>query len=162
MSKVLLIVDMQNGFMQKSVYSNLIPRINNLIKKSKHEVYIFTKFINNDDSMVHKKLNWENLMSKQSQQICIYTPPNSIIFEKSTYGISSSQIEKIKSLLNKDDLSIDICGLQADAFVYAISLQLFDNGIFPNVLINYTATENDFSAVSKIFNHQFGKIDNRE
>ena len=76
--------------------------------------------------MVHKKLNWENLMSKQSQQICVYTPPSSIVFEKSTYGISSSQIEKIKSLLNKDDLSVDICGLQADACVYAISLQLFD------------------------------------
>ena len=162
MSKVLLIVDMQNGFMHKDIYSNLIPRVNQLIEKSNYEVYVYTKFINKDNSMQYTNLKWKNLMTKKSQQICVNTPQNSIIFEKSTYGISSSQIKKIKSLLDKENLSVDICGLQTDACVYAISLQLFDHGIFPNVLINYTATENNLSAVTYMLEHQFGKIDNRQ
>ena len=33
MSKVLLIVDMQNGFITKKAYSNLVIKINSLIKK---------------------------------------------------------------------------------------------------------------------------------
>ena len=161
MSKVLLIVDMQKGFINKQEYSNLISKINDLIKRNTYNYYIFTKFINTSDSFYVNKLNWLDLISKESQKICVTIPKNSLVFEKFGYGLVEQHIKKIKEIVASDN-KIDICGLQTDACVYAISLQLFDNHIFPNILINYTATSNNNENVKSMLIHQFGKIDEME
>ena len=160
MSKALLIVDMQNGFITKKPYSDLVSKINSLIEKNNYEYYIFTKFINRKNSFYVKKLGWKNLLSEESQKICVSIPHNNFIFEKNGYGLSQKQIEKIKEILSTEN-NIDICGLQTDACLYAISLQLFDNDIYPNILINYTATLNNNKAVRAMLIHQFGKVDER-
>lgn len=159
MNKVLLVVDMQNGFLNYECYRSLNKKIDNYIKKNDYELIIFTKFINTNDSLYEKKLNWFNLKTKQSQEICVYVPKNSIIFEKYGYGLQIEDLEKIKELGIED---IDICGLQTDACVYAIAFQLWDNGIYPNILINYTATAPEREeGAKKILLHQFGKVDER-
>ncbi len=158
MSKVLLIVDMQKGFINKKEYLDLEIKINDLIKKNTYNYYIFTKFINKSDSFYVNILNWKNLTNKDSQRICVTIPKNSLIFEKFGYGLNESQIKRIKEIVSADN-QIDICGLQTDACVYAISLQLFDNQIFPNILINYTATTNNKEYIKYMLIHQFGKID---
>ena len=78
MSKVLLIIDMQNGFMNKNVYKKLVKRIRNLIDKNDYEKYIFTKFINKNNSMFYRCLNWKNLQTEYSQNICLPVPNNSV------------------------------------------------------------------------------------
>ena len=50
MNKVLLIVDMQKGFINKKEYLDLEIKINDLIKKNTYDFYIFTKFINKSNS----------------------------------------------------------------------------------------------------------------
>ena len=161
MSKVLLIVDMQKGFINKKVYSDLLIKINDLIKRNSYDYYIFTKFINKNNSLYVSKLNWKNLMSEESQKICVAIPNNSLVIEKFGYGLNEQQIQKIKDIVSSDN-QIDICGLQTDACVYAISLQLFDNNIFPNILINYTATSTNIENVKSILIHQFGKVDDMD
>ena len=159
MKKVLLIVDMQNGFITKPNYKNLQSKINGLIKLDDYDNYIFTKFINKDESLYEKKLNWFKLKSEESQTICVDIPENSFILEKYGYGLNNEQINQIKAL-NID--SIDICGLQTDACVYAIAFQLFDNGIFPNILINYCQTSLERNSIAKeIMIHQFGNVDEK-
>lgn len=159
MKKVLLIVDMQNGFITKPNYKNLQSKINRLIKLDGYDNYIFTKFINSDESLYEKKLNWFKLKSEESQTICVDIPENSFILEKHGYGLNNEQINQIKAL-NID--SIDICGLQTDACVYAIAFQLFDNGIFPNILINYCQTSLERNSIAKeIMIHQFGNVDEK-
>lgn len=160
MGKILLVVDMQNGFMTKNIYFDLKKKINNLIKSSKYDYYIFTKFVNNKKCLYFSQLHWHDFLDEKSQKICVDIPLNSIVFKKNSYGLSQKDIRKIKKLLSKEK-EIDICGLQTDACVYAISLQLFDNGIYPNILINYTATENDFKVIKSILEFQFGKVDER-
>lgn len=71
MSKVLLIVDMQKGFINKKIYSDLVVKIDDLIKKNTYDCYIFTKFINKNNSFFVNKLNWKNLMNEESQKICL-------------------------------------------------------------------------------------------
>lgn len=160
MGKVLLIVDMQKGFINKNEYSNLINKINNLIKRNTYNYYIFTKFINKTDSFYVKKLNWKNLISEESQKICVTIPQNSIIFDKYGYGLTQKDIDKIKEIL-ADDKKIDVCGIQTGACVYAISTQLFDNLIFPNILINYTATSNNADYAKSVLVQQFGYVDEK-
>ena len=159
MKKTLIIVDMQKGFMSKPNYVNLQSKINELIKLDDYDIYIFTKFINKDESLYEKKLNWFELKSEESQTICVDIPKNSLIFEKFGYGLSNEQINQIKAL-NID--SIDICGLQTDACVYAIAFQLLDNGIFPNIPINYCQTSLERNSIAKeILIHQFGAVDEK-
>jgi len=159
MKKVLIVVDMQKGFMTKPNYVDLQSKINKFIKQNKYEHYLFTKFINKDKSFYETKLNWFGLKNEKEQAICVDVPKNSIILEKYGYGLNDNQIEQIKAL-NVDE--IDICGLETDACVYAVALQLFDSGIFPNILINYCQTSPNRNEFAKeMLVHQFGKVDER-
>ncbi len=159
MKRTLIVVDMQKGFMTKPNYLKLQSKVNKLINLNDYNNYIFTKFINKDQSLYEKKLNWFGLKSEESQTICVDIPQNSLILEKYGYGLSIEQINQLKAL-NVEQ--IDICGLQTDACVYAIAFQLFDNGIFPNILINYCQTSPQRNSIAKeILIHQFGKVDEK-
>ena len=150
---------MQKGFMTKPNYIELKDKINYLIEKETYTNYIFTKFINEDKSFYETKLNWYELKDKESQSICVNIPKNAIILDKYGYGLSKEQIELIKTL---KVVTVDICGLQTDACVYAIALQLFDNGIYPNILINYCQTSPSRNKIAKeILIHQFGKVEEK-
>ncbi len=156
--KVLIVVDMQKGFLNKEEYNKLEQSINKLIKLQLYDKYIFTKFINKNNSMYEKWIGWKGLSDEKSQEIVVEIPENSIIFNKTGYGLSQEQLQLIKNLKVSQ---VDICGVQSDACVYAISLQLWDNGIFPNILANYIGTHNS-NDMAKIFEHQFGKVDKKE
>ena len=159
-NKSLIVVDMQKGFMTNSNYKLLTKKINDLIKHSNYTKIYLTKFINADNSFYETKLKWFKLKSQKSQDFSIKVPQNAIIFEKMGYGLSFEQLNKLKEL---NQNSIDICGLQSDACVYAIALQLFDNDIFPNILVNYIATNPSREHIVKeILIHQFGSIDEKE
>lgn len=54
MNKVLLVVDMQNGFLNYECYRSLNKKIDNYIKKNDYGLIIFTKFINTNDSLYEK------------------------------------------------------------------------------------------------------------
>ena len=160
MTKALIIVDIQNGFMHHKNYKNLAEKIENYISNNLYDLYIFTKFKNVKNSLYERYLNYTNLQDKNSQNISIAIPKNSLIIEKHGYGLEKTDLEKLKNL---NLGSIDICGLQTDACVYAISLQLWDCGIFPNILINYTATNPKNEEYAKeMLIHQFGKVDEKE
>ena len=157
MNKILIVVDMQNGFMTKPNYLELSTKINKFLEQSNYENIILTKFINIDNSLYETKLHWFALRDNQSQDFSIKFPNNAIIFEKFGYGLTNKQIDYIKSL-NVDQ--IDICGLQTDACVYAIAFQMFDNEIYPNILINYCQTSPERNEMAKqMLIHQFGKVD---
>lgn len=62
--KVLMIVDMQQGFI-KDNNKFLIDKINNLIKSNEYDRYIFTIFKNKKNSLYEKKLKWTRLQSQE-------------------------------------------------------------------------------------------------
>ena len=136
--KVLLVVDIQKGFVN-SEYDYLVDKINKYIENNEYDKIIFTKFINNNP-LFSSKLNYVKLKDEEEQEIVVNIPNNSVILEKRGYGLSLENIEYIKNLNVKE---IDICGIETDACVYAIAMQLFDNNIYPNILINYVDTIDD-------------------
>ncbi|MCR5553688.1 MAG: isochorismatase family protein [bacterium] len=159
MNRVLLVVDMQKGLVNRDNYKELSKKIDELIAKCDYDKYVFTKFVNKKGSLFEKRLNWANLKNKDSQSICVKIPENALIIEKYGYGLELKDLKQIKAF-GID--SIDVCGLQTDACVYAISLELWDNGIFPNVLVNYTATDPKKEKQAKqMLIHQFGQVDER-
>ena len=155
--KVLLVVDMQKGFMVSDKYVSLSDKIRNLINKSNYDKVIFTKFVNtkSQNSFYIDKIGWTGLLSIEEQDFSFELPENSVVFEKYGYGLASGAMEYLKSL---DIHEIDVCGVKSEACVYAISLQLWDNHIFPNILVNFVEGDID---MQNIYIKQFGKIDNR-
>ena len=151
--KVLLIVDMQKGFMKNDKYLLLNQKIANLINKKIYDKLIFTKFINDKskNALYQSRLNWHRLKTKDEQMFSIKVPDDAVILEKYGYGLKIEDLEYIKSLNINE---IDICGLKAEDCVHAIALQLWDNGIYPNLLTEYIVGDYDMKAIYK---HQFGK-----
>ena len=147
--KALLVVDMQQGFMKNDEYLALNNRISKLIEIGGYDKVIFTKFINDktQNSLFEERLGYKNLKSKQEQQISLNIPKNSIIFEKYGYGLKQEDLEYIKSLNIKQ---IDVCGVQSDACVYAVALQLWDEGVYPNILINYVMGDTNIDRKSVV------------
>ena len=152
--RVLLVVDMQKGFMNGEEYENLGKKISKLIDRKFYDKYIFTKFKNDStkNSLYQTKLNWNKLMTDAEQEFSINLPSGAIIIEKYGYGLQSEDLEYIKSLNINE---IDICGIESEACIYAISLQLWDKGIYPNILSKYIAGKQNMEAV---FKRQFGFI----
>lgn len=157
--KALIVIDMQNGFMNHENFVKLKEKINNLLAENIYDKIFYTKFINKENSLYRKYLNWHKLSNTFDQDICVNIVDSSIIFEKYGYGLNQKDLNYIKNLgIN----SIDICGLQTDACVFAIAFQLFDNNIFPNILINYCETYPNIKPyIKEILKVQFGKIDEK-
>ena len=152
--KILLVVDMQKGFMKNKKYLDLNNKISDYIVRSNYDKIIFTKYINekSKNSLFQDKISWTKLTTKDEQDFSLNIPKNAIIMEKYGYGLNRQDLDYINSL---DVKEIDICGLKSEACVYAISLQLWDMGIFPNILYNYIEGNVD---MKNIFIKQFGNI----
>lgn len=152
--KILLVIDMQKGFMENNKYVNLSNRISDYITKSNYDKIIFTKYINEKlkNSLYQDKMGWTKLTTKDEQDFSLNIPENAKIMEKYGYGLNIQDLDYIKSL---DIKEIDICGLKSEACVYAIALQLWDIGIYPNILYNYVEGDVD---MENIFIKQFGNI----
>lgn len=155
---VLLVVDMQNGFIKDDKHKELSKKIEVIVNSNAYDKIFATKFVNDrtKNSLYEDKLNWKELKTKVEQDFSLTFPKDVVVFEKNTYGLNQKDLKTLKSL--KID-KIDICGVESDACVYAIALQLWDMGIYPNILINYVLGNIDMKPV---FLWQFGKVDERK
>ena len=160
--RVLMVVDMQRGFIQgNSVYERLKDRIDEYIDREAYDLVVYTKFKNipHKNSLYVSRLDYAGMRTPTEQSIVVHMSENYVILEKFGYALDQEGVECIQSL-GVD--SIDMCGIQADACVYAIALQLFDMGVYPNILMNYVATEPSLQdSMRKIYEHQFGAVDDR-
>lgn len=156
--KTLLVVDMQKGFIKNDDYLALNDKLEGLISNNQYDKVIFTKFINNksNNPLYEQKIGWKGLKTRKDQEISLTIPKNSIVFEKYGYGLRIEDLEYIKSLNVKQ---VDICGVKSEACVYAIALQLWDLGIYPNILINYVMGD---TKMKDVYIKQFGGVDNKE
>ena len=137
----LLVVDIQEEFVTSDILNNVVDYINN----SQYDSLIFTVFENTKDSNFVKLLNYTN---------CMKTKPlieSSNLYKKSTYGISSSLIDKLKTYSQ-----VDVIGTDIDACVMAICYQLFDAGINFRIITKYCYGILKDEAI-KIMERNFGK-----
>ena len=130
--KNIIIVDMQNGFINQN-NNFLVDRINDYLQKNTFDNIIVTKYINNEQSPFVKILNYTSLMTSKEQELAVHIPENNkiTIFEKYGYGLTEQMINKLKDLGIEE---IEICGTDSDACVMAIAYNLFDSGIKPIIL----------------------------
>jgi len=79
MNSLLLVIDLQKAFINKNT-EYLIDKIEN--KLEQYDNVVFTKFINTNDSIFVKELNYYDCIDADSREIVIDTKNNTIINKK--------------------------------------------------------------------------------
>ena len=72
MSRLLLVIDVQKDFINENT-SKTLSKIKMLVDSKKYDIIAFTRFINDEDSVWYKELNYKGCMTKEQQEIAIDT-----------------------------------------------------------------------------------------
>lgn len=134
-NNALLIIDVQKGFINE--YTRELSGKIEKLQNNYANVYAM-QFINLEDSMFRKQLNWHKLsLNTQDTELAFKIRPDALVFSKYSYGATPEFIEYLQQ---QGITSIDVCGQSTDCCVAKIALDLFDNRILPKVLADYCAS----------------------
>ena len=133
MNRLLLVVDVQNDFINMHTKDTLI-KIKELVNSNKYDLTAFTRFINNENSIWYKKLNYKGCMTKDGQSIAIDIKDNNV-FDKKIYTAVN---DELKDYIRENDISqIYLCGFDTDGCILKIAFDLFENNIKTYILQEY-------------------------
>ena len=135
MKKMLLVIDLQKSFINPNT-EFLISKIDSLVNSGSYDLVVFTKFINDNDSMWVKKLNYKGCISLEDRKIMIDTKDN-IVLEKSLYTAYSDNLINLINLFKIDE--VHLCGIDTECCVLKTAFDLFENGYNIKVLSGYSA-----------------------
>lgn len=135
MKKMLLVIDLQKSFINPNT-EFLISKIDSLVNSGSYDLVVFTKFINDNDSMWVKKLNYKGCISLEDRKIMINTKDN-IVLEKSLYTSYSDNLINLINLFKIDE--VHLCGIDTECCVLKTAFDLFENGYNIKVLSGYSA-----------------------
>jgi nicotinamidase-related amidase len=142
MKKALIVIDVQNGFINKK--TSLLPqKIADLIAKRKFDGIVFTKFVNKKGSNYFKILNWRNM--QRSPDTDIHPALASLVkkygvFQKMTYSVFGNK--SLQPFLKRKKITrVYLCGIDIDACVLATAFDAFDLGYKVTVLSEYSKSQ---------------------
>lgn len=125
MSRLLLVIDMQEGFRFSNV-ERIIPNI--LALCDKFEDIYFSCFINEIGSQFEKELNWKSFQNKSDQEILseLKEIPHKKLYHKTLSVLNEKLLNYIKT--NKID-TVHIAGIYLDVSVCKFCMDCFDKEI---------------------------------
>lgn len=135
MRSLLLVIDLQNAFINE--YTEKIPnKIVELINSKKFDNIAFTRFVNFENSIFVKKLNWKRCISDGDKKIVINTEDNKV-FDKSIYSVVCKEFLEY---INENKITeIYLCGIDTECCVLKTAFDLFELGYNVYVLKDYCA-----------------------
>lgn len=134
MSNLLVVVDVQNGFV-KNGSGAIVPQVRNLVQTFNQFSIpvVFTRFINKHESNYVKLIHWSKLMD--SPEIDIHSDLADLahcVFDK---GIYSAFTDQFKRYINDNEVqTIYICGIATDGCVLKTAVDAFEYGLEPIVV----------------------------
>ncbi len=143
MKNILLVVDLQNGFVRKDSTITLVDKINTLLQQKIFDVVIATRFLNDDYSIYKQLFGWNRLKTENEREIipCIQEHVD-YVFDKSIYNcVNCNFIQKVCQMNEgKYPKKIFIVGADTDCCVLTIATSLFEYNIRPVVLTKYCSS----------------------
>jgi nicotinamidase-related amidase len=134
MSEILLVVDMQNGFIPEKC-RHIIPNVIKLIERflAAGKLVEFTKFINRVDSNYVKLIHWSRLIDEPETSIIDELQPYiNNIFDKPYY---SAFTENFSTFILTNQISkIYLCGVATDSCILKTAIDSFERGIEPIII----------------------------
>ena len=133
MKTLLLVVDVQNDFINEYTKNTLV-KIKELINLNKYDLTAFTRFINDENSIWYKELNYNGCITKEGQKVAIDTN-NYKIFDKKIYTAVN---DELKNYIKENDITeIYLCGFDTDACIQKTAMDLFEQKYNVYVLKDY-------------------------
>lgn len=137
MNTLLLVIDMQKAFINPNT-EYLIEKISNLISTNQYNYIVFTRFINTNDSIYVKDLNYYGCIG-EDKELAI-KPNNHKIIDKKVYSSLNSELKNYIIENNID--KIYLCGINTDCCVLKTAFDLFENEYDFYILKDYCASTN--------------------
>lgn len=140
MKKLLLVIDVQNGFVRTPEVSNTVEKIQALLSAGEFDSVIATRFMNAANSTFETQLGWRRLQTDYEQEldsrIAKYID---FVFDKTVYScIDKNFIQKLIQLNDGQyPEEIYIAGIDTDCCVLTSATALFEYGIRPLVLVDF-------------------------
>lgn len=133
MNRLLLVIDVQNDFINEHT-KNTLTKIKELVDSNKYDLTAFTRFINDENSIWYKKLNYKGCITKEGQSIAIDTKNNKV-FDKTVYTAVN---DALKNYIRENNISeIYLCGFDTDACIQKTAIDLFEQNYDVYVLKDY-------------------------
>jgi len=126
MIDLLLIIDMQQGFRYKESES-ILEKILELKTIFKGNI-IFSKFVNENNSIFEKQLNWIKFQNKEDRELfCELESSENLVFEHNSYTVFNDYLKNFifKNKINK----VYLCGVYTDVCIIKTAMDLFDENI---------------------------------
>lgn len=143
MKNILIVVDIQNGFMLSEQTISVKEKIEELLKSEFFDVVIATRFLNGDNSVFEQLLSWKRLKSDEERELVETIKPYAdYVEDKYIYTcVNANFIQKLCQLNDgRYPERVFLAGVDTDACVLATAIDLFENTIRPVVLSDYCAS----------------------
>lgn len=137
MNTLLLIIDMQKAFINPNT-EYLIEKISNLINTNQYNYIVFTRFINTNDSIYVRDLNYYGCIGEDKE--LVIKPDNHKIIDKKIYSSLNSELKKY--IIENNIAKIYLCGINTDCCVLKTAFDLFENEYDFYILKDYCASTN--------------------
>lgn len=123
---LLLIIDMQEGF-RFAESGAILPNLLKLKKSFKGKI-VFSKFVNEENSLFEKQLNWTKFKNDGDKKLFSeLQTSNNIQLEHNTYTILNN---KLKEFIKENNITnVYLCGIYTDVCIIKTAMDLFDNNI---------------------------------
>jgi nicotinamidase-related amidase len=140
MTQPLLVVDVQNGFINE--FTQHIPgRIKRLIDMGEFAPVLFTRFINNPESPYQRLLRWDGCAAPPETDLVpelTALAKDGTVFDK--HGLTGMP-DALTERLREDKFEhLSIVGIDTDMCVLKIAIDTFDLGIEPVILVDCCAS----------------------
>jgi nicotinamidase-related amidase len=163
MKQALLIVDLQNEFINKHT-QNIPENIRALLEQNNYPIVIFSKFVNHSQSPFVKLVDYTKCTKSPFIEIVDTLKPwvkKDNVFTKDTFSIFSNP--KFLAYLEKNKIiDLTIVGLDTDFCVLADCFNAFDRGykvtVIADCCASYTSGPVGHQSALKIINNNIGTV----
>ena len=125
MSKMLLVVDMQEGFRYPTC-EEIIDNVKEVC--SKFEIVVFSKFMNEKNSNFEKFLGWKKFQNENDRKIMKeFEDIKKEVIAHKGYGVLNNTFKEF--ILNKNITKVYLCGIYSDVSIIKCAMDLFDLGV---------------------------------
>lgn len=135
MKKVLVVIDLQIGFINDNTL-RVTRHIVNLLEKKEYDAIIATKFTNVKGSSYDKLLNRQGMIKEEDKELLpIVEQYADCIISKCSYScVNANFIQSMVALCDGLPEEVTIVGVDTDACVLATAIDLFEMGIRPIII----------------------------
>lgn len=126
MENLLLIIDMQEGFRYQES-ENILPNLLRL-QKSFNGKIVFSKFVNDKNSLFEKQVNWTKFQNENDRKLFSELQASSNLEMKhNNYTVLNG---KLKEFIKKNKITkVYLSGIYTDICIIKTAMDLFDNNI---------------------------------